>query len=393
MLGLRTADRMSDRRVLRLAGRDFRRGLRCTDGSVCRPWMNVGEAFCGIDWAETTTTSPSSTTPASGYRPARPASERCRGPARATWRCWPASAITRMIRSRSRSRSRTACWWPACASTGRQVFTDRPTPVSRYRDRTGSRKKSDEQAAADPGQDLAHPDMAAHRPLPADSDLARAITVLASRPAGRGLGPHQLGQPSGRRCTTTASPQPWRRLRICATAMSPRPRPGSSSRWRPSRPRRPPPPGGQLRAALKRAGRVRHVDQDVERLHAIFHAEHMRLPDLVEQAMGHQYRTARPLDATCKPSRTSPPRSGGLYRAPRRRDHHQLSRARRSRGARVLAEIGDDRSRFADARALKAYAGAAPVTERPARASPSWPAGSRTSAWPPSATYGRTSPP
>jgi transposase len=28
----------------------------------------------------------------------------------------------------------------------------------------------------------------------------------------------------------------------------------------------------------------------------------------------------------------------------------------------VLAEIGDDRSRFADARALKAYAGAAPVT-------------------------------
>jgi transposase len=31
-------------------------------------------------------------------------------------------------------------------------------------------------------------------------------------------------------------------------------------------------------------------------------------------------------------------------------------------GARVLAEIGDDRSRFADARSLKAYAGAAPVT-------------------------------
>jgi len=31
-------------------------------------------------------------------------------------------------------------------------------------------------------------------------------------------------------------------------------------------------------------------------------------------------------------------------------------------GARVLAEIGDDRSRFADAKALKAYAGSAPVT-------------------------------
>ena len=31
-------------------------------------------------------------------------------------------------------------------------------------------------------------------------------------------------------------------------------------------------------------------------------------------------------------------------------------------GARVLAEIGDDRSRFQDAKGLKAYAGAAPVT-------------------------------
>ncbi|MEU6188105.1 transposase [Nocardia sp. NPDC047038] len=32
-------------------------------------------------------------------------------------------------------------------------------------------------------------------------------------------------------------------------------------------------------------------------------------------------------------------------------------------GARVLAEIGDDRDRFADDRALKAYAGSAPVTK------------------------------
>ena len=31
-------------------------------------------------------------------------------------------------------------------------------------------------------------------------------------------------------------------------------------------------------------------------------------------------------------------------------------------GARLLAEVGDDRSRFHDARALKAYAGSAPVT-------------------------------
>ncbi|GGK94289.1 hypothetical protein GCM10012284_30450 [Mangrovihabitans endophyticus] len=33
----------------------------------------------------------------------------------------------------------------------------------------------------------------------------------------------------------------------------------------------------------------------------------------------------------------------------------------------MLAEIGDDRSRFADARALKAYAGSAPVTRASGR--------------------------
>lgn len=36
-------------------------------------------------------------------------------------------------------------------------------------------------------------------------------------------------------------------------------------------------------------------------------------------------------------------------------------------GARVLAEIGDDHGRFADARALKAYAGSAPITRASGR--------------------------
>jgi transposase len=38
-----------------------------------------------------------------------------------------------------------------------------------------------------------------------------------------------------------------------------------------------------------------------------------------------------------------------------------------STGARVLAEIGDDRARFSDARALKAYAGSAPITRASGR--------------------------
>src|SRR5680860_745935 len=52
----------------------------------------------------------------------------------------------------------------------------------------------------------------------------------------------------------------------------------------------------------------------------------------------------------------------GVPPAPRSRHHHQFPGLGDNTGARVLAEIGDGRSRFADARALKAYAGSAPIT-------------------------------
>jgi transposase len=44
------------------------------------------------------------------------------------------------------------------------------------------------------------------------------------------------------------------------------------------------------------------------------------------------------------------------------RDHHQLPGLADISGAIVLAEIGDDPTRFADDRALQAFAGSAPVT-------------------------------
>jgi len=59
-------------------------------------------------------------------------------------------------------------------------------------------------------------------------------------------------------------------------------------------------------------------------------------------------------------------------------------------GARVLAEIGDDRSRFRDAKGLKAYAGAAPSPAPAERPGPSRTAASRTTGSPRPATSGRS---
>lgn len=61
----------------------------------------------------------------------------------------------------------------------RKVFAINPLAASRYRDRHGvSRKKSDPCDALVLANIL-RTDMAMHRPMPADSELAQAITVLA----------------------------------------------------------------------------------------------------------------------------------------------------------------------------------------------------------------------
>ncbi|ROO87648.1 transposase IS116/IS110/IS902 family protein [Actinocorallia herbida] len=253
-------------------------------------------------------------------------------------------------------------------TTGRQVFAINPYAVARYRGRHGaSGKKSDEQDALTLANIL-RTDMTAHRPLPADSDLARAITVLARAQQDAVWDRTQLGQRirSLLHDYYAAALEAFGHLRnggvtkaearvILALAPTPA-RAATLTR-------------GQIRAALKRAGRARKVEEDVERLHQIFRAEHMRLPDLVEQAMGDQLTALLgQLEAACAAEKnlanaveeaftqhpdaeiiTSFPGVGPLV------------------GARLLAELGDDRTRFADARGLKAYAGSAPVTRASGR--------------------------
>ncbi|SEG92787.1 Transposase [Thermomonospora echinospora] len=64
-------------------------------------------------------------------------------------------------------------------ASGRPVFVINPMAVARYRERhTVSRKKSDH-ADAMVLANILRTDMAAHRPLPADSELAQAVAVLA----------------------------------------------------------------------------------------------------------------------------------------------------------------------------------------------------------------------
>jgi len=252
----------------------------------------------------------------------------------------------------------------AALRTGkRPVYAINPLAAARYRDRHGvSRKKSD------PGDALVlanilRTDMHAHRPLPDDSDQARAIAVLARaqqdavwnrqqlvnqvRSLLREYYPAALDAFQGKqhglaraeaRAVLAAAPTPARAARMSLA---------------------------QLRAALKRAGRQRGIDAEAERLREVFRdRDHARQPGAVEDAMGHQLTALiRQLEAACLAADELAEVVEAHFRQhPDAEIILSFPGLGAQLGARMLAEIGDDRNRFTNARGLKAYAGSAPIT-------------------------------
>lgn len=126
----------------------------------------------------------------------------------------------------------------------------------------------------------------------------------------------------------------------------------------------------QLRALLKRGERPRcGIEAEVERLREIFRADYLRQLPQVEQALGHQATALiRQVDAACTSvAQLAAATEEAFLAHPDADIITSFPGLSVLSGARVLAEIGDDRKRFADARAMKAYAGAAPVTRASGR--------------------------
>ena len=247
-------------------------------------------------------------------------------------------------------------------ATGRPVYAINPLAASRYRERhTVSRKKSDHGDAMVLANIL-RTDAAAHRPLPGDSALAQAIAVLARaqqdavwdrtqahnklRSLLREYFPAFLAAFAAKRGGIL---RPEARG-ILAAATTPADAAQLSL--------------AQLVALLKRAGRSRNLDQEAARLQEVFRGAWMRHPQPVEQAMGHQAAALlRLLDAAC--ANADELAAAAVERFLQHPDAEIITSypgMGELTGARVLAELGDDRTRFADARSVKAYAGAAPVT-------------------------------
>jgi transposase len=234
--------------------------------------------------------------------------------------------------------------------------------VARYRDRHSVAGRKSDHGDAVVLANVLRTDLHAHRPLPDDSELAQAVAVLARAQqdavwdrvaAHNKLRSHLREYYPGFLAAFAAARggimRPEARAILAAA-----PTPAEAARLTLA----------QLRALLKKAGRSRGIDAEAARLREAFRKEQMRQLPLVEQAMGRQaLALLRQLDAACASaddleaaateSFNQHPDAGIITSFP---GIGALT------GARVLAETGDDRSRFHDAKGLKAYAGAAPIT-------------------------------
>jgi transposase len=254
-------------------------------------------------------------------------------------------------------------WVAALRATGRVIYPINPLAASRYRARYAVSGAKSDATDAVLLANIVRTDPDAHRPLPADTELAQAIRVLARAQQDAVWARQQIGNqlrdllkdfypaaiiafaglPSGGLARPDAR-----------TILAAAPTPGQAAKLTPAR----------LRRLLIKAGRRRDLDHDVERLRAVFTDTYLHQPPVLENAMGIQ------LTALLRQFEAANAAADELAEAAIAHfEQHPDAEIITSfpglgnlAGARVLAEIGDDRTRFADARGLKAFAGSAPIT-------------------------------
>jgi transposase len=255
-------------------------------------------------------------------------------------------------------------------ASGRPIYPINPLAVARYRERTSVSGKKSDHVDAMALANILRTDAHLHRMLPDDSPLARSISVLARayqdgvwrrtklvqelRARLREFFPGFLtafaaGSGSGRGLSTTQLASADARAVL---AIAPSPAEGVKVSK------------ARVETALRRGGRQRRITSLAASIVAALRTPQLRQDPIVEQAMRVEtLALLSVLDAVCA---SVDQLGGALVEAFAQHPDHKIITSFPGladiSGAIVLAEVGDDRNRFIDDRALQAFAGSAPVT-------------------------------
>ncbi|WP_457966966.1 IS110 family transposase [Arthrobacter sp. D1-29] len=248
----------------------------------------------------------------------------------------------------------------ALRSSGRDVYAINPMAASRYRDRhTVSSKKSDAQDAAALANIL-RTDRHAHRPMPKDSELVQAIAVLA-RAQQDAVWERQQETNRIRSLLREYYPSALRAFPNSADLASPVARAllGAVSNPCESCQAQSCP----ARSNPAKAGRTRSLETTIDKLYRSSAAPISASQPWSKLRSDPASTMLGQLDAVCQGLESLTAAVEKAFHAhPDAQTLVSFPGLGSIAGARILAEIGDDRTRFTTASALKAYAGAAPVT-------------------------------
>ena len=250
----------------------------------------------------------------------------------------------------------------ALQAAGLTIYPINPRAVARYRERHGQSGKKSDPGDAFVLADILRHDRHQHRPLAAVSDQGRAVKALARQHQEATWALHQTIS-RFRSVLLEFYPQalqafPTLKHKAALTILAAAPTPALGQKLT----------DRKVVALLRRCGR-RNDPALVEQILAALHTPVLRQSAPVEEALG---QTAAGLLGIIVAMQSAVEQlEQALATA---FDDHPLAPVLRSAfglgpilAARVLAEVGDDRSRFATAGGLRAFAGTAPVTRASGR--------------------------
>ncbi|GAA4511528.1 IS110 family transposase [Nonomuraea ferruginea] len=245
----------------------------------------------------------------------------------------------------------------ALAAAGFTLFPINPRAVARYRERHGQAGGKSDPGDAAVLADVLRTDRHQHRPLPADSTLARGIKATARQ--------HQEAiwarQQTVNRLRSllreyypaalTAFPVLTQRTALAVLRAAPDPR--SAAKLTP----------GRMEALLRRAGR--RIDAGLpQRLSTQLRQQQLRQPEEVEHAFG--VAVAGLVDVIKAMSGAIDALEEELADLFARHEQAAIITSMPGLGtvlgARILGELGDDEQRFTDVAGLRGFAGTAPIT-------------------------------